>query len=245
MVQQQVARLTNERETPATLTNRLSGRGMLVGLIPSIVINGVLPIILTNVLLNRGVQPVSALVAGAIFPLVDAVVSVIRTRRIEFLSIISLAFIVVGAATSLLSGDARFTLAKNSFFTGVFGAIYLGSLVIGKPLMFIIGRQFVAGGDPARGAQWESLWQHARFRRVLRLMTAVWGCGLVAESAVRIVLVYALSLPITAMQIIAEVLVYGVIAALILWTVAYGKAAGKRGEQERQAALAREAAATG
>jgi hypothetical protein len=121
-------------------------RVMLASLAPSIVINGVLPITLTNVLLARGVQPIYPLVAGAIFPLLDAMVSIARARQANFLSVISLTFITVGAVSSLLSGDARFALAKNSFFTGVFGLVFLATLVIDKPVTFRTGRQFATGG---------------------------------------------------------------------------------------------------
>jgi hypothetical protein len=215
-----------------------SARVMLVSLAPSIVINGVLPIMLTNLLLSRGVQPVYALVAAAIFPLLDATVGIARARQVNVLSMLSVALIAVGAVSSLLSGDARFTLAKNSFFTGVFGVVFLATLVIDKPIMFRMGRQFATGGVPEKIAYWDSLWQYASFRRSQFAMTAIWGLSLVLEAIARIVLVYALPVPLTVMQIISEVMSYVVLGLLICWTIAYAKTARSHGEREGAARAA-------
>jgi len=205
---------------------------MLVGFALSIVINGVLPILLANVLLSRGVQPVYALVAGAIFPLLDATVGIARSRQANLLSVLSLAFIMVGAVSSLLSGDARFTLAKNSFFTGVFGLMFLSTLVIDKPIMFRMGRQFATGAVPEKVAYWDSLWQYATFRRSQYVMTAVWGLSFILEAISRIVVVYTFTVPLNMMQIISELMSYVVLGVLICWTIAYAKAARTRGERE-------------
>lgn len=229
------------RDGRSVTLSQPSVRNMFIGLAPSIVINGVLPIILTNVLLGRGVKPVYALVAGAIFPLLDALVSIARTRQVGFLSVLSLTFIVIGAVSSLLSGDARFTLAKNSFFTGVFGLVFLATLIMGKPLMFSFGRQFATGGNPEKITYWDSLWQYPTFRHSQYVMTTVWGISFALEALVRIVLVYAFPIPVNVMQIISEVMSYAVFALLMGWTFAYGKAVRAKGEREGAARRERSA----
>jgi hypothetical protein len=74
--------------------------------------------------------------------------SAVGATRLAIVNALSLAFIVLSVAASLTSGDTRFTLLKESAFTGLTGLIFLGSLVIGRPVMFAVGRRFAAHGDP-------------------------------------------------------------------------------------------------
>jgi hypothetical protein len=93
-------------------------------------------------------------------------------RRLVGPSSLSLA---IGTAASLTSGSVFFALIKDSFLTATFGVLCLGSLLVDRPLMFYINRQFVAGDDPVRLEWWNGLWQYPRFRAAQRLVTAVWG----------------------------------------------------------------------
>ena len=65
-----------------------------------------------------------------------------RARRIDIIAAISLFFIIVGAAASVISGSPRFTLVKESFFTGLFGLAFFASLLAPRPLMFYIVQEF-------------------------------------------------------------------------------------------------------
>jgi hypothetical protein len=75
---------------------------VLRSLVPSIVINGVFPFLLYQVLTSRGIAAVPALVAGSVFPVGYTSWSWVRTRRIDFIAGLSLFFIVVSAAASLM-----------------------------------------------------------------------------------------------------------------------------------------------
>jgi intracellular septation protein A len=205
------------RQESAPMSPRRATQGML----PAIVINGVLPFVLYQFLTGRGVATVPALCAGSIFPVASIAVEWVRTRRLAFISAVSLAFIAISVATSLVSGDARFTLLKESAFTGLTGLLFLGSLFTRRPIMFVAGRQFTTQGDPERMAEWDGYWQFAGFRRTMRIMTAVWGVAYVIEALVRVVLVFALST--SAFLIVSQLLVYSVTAALIWWTMRYGR----------------------
>ncbi len=52
------------------------------GMLPTIVINGVLPFLLYRFLTGHGVAAVPALCAGAIFPVASIAVEWVRTRRL-------------------------------------------------------------------------------------------------------------------------------------------------------------------
>lgn len=194
----------------------------MVGLlVPSLVINGVLPFLLYQLLKRDGVATVLALVAGSIFPLVYSFWGWARTRRLDFIAGVSLFFIVLSAAASLISGSTRFTLLKESFFTGVFGLVFLGSLLAARPLMFYVARQFGTGGDPERMGQWNARWQYPGFQRAMRVMTAIWGVVFVADALIRVGLVFVLST--SAFLVVSQVIFYSMFALTLYGTMNYGR----------------------
>lgn len=192
------------------------------GLYRSLIVNVGLPLVVVQVLLHRGTPAVTALAIAAIFPFAEALFVLARSRRFDPLAVLSLAAIVAGVATSAISGNAVFALAKESIITGVFGTVFLGSLLARRPLIFQLGRQFTAGKDPVALAAWDARWEAPGFRRVIRLMTAVWGGGLLLEAAVRIVV--ALTVPVMTASWISSALQVVAIGGLILWTNAYIRA---------------------
>jgi intracellular septation protein A len=208
-----------ERAAPST------GKA-LRSLVPNLVINGVLPIVLYQLLTGRGVAVVPALVAGSVFPLAYSLWGWERTRRLEVIAAISLAFIVISAAASLVSGRPRFTLIKESFFTGIFGLVFLGSLLAARPLMFYVIREFVSGGDPERVRWWNDRWQYPGFRHTMRVITAVWGLTFVADALIRTGLVFILSTSV--FLIASQLLFYAMFAIAFSVTYAYGRRAQRR-----------------
>ncbi len=172
---------------------RQPGAGaVLRSLAPSLLINGVLPIVLYQVL-PAGVATIPALVAGSVFPIAYTAWGWACTRSLDLIAAISLFFIVVGALSSLVSGSTRFTLIKELFFTGLFGLVFFGSLLAPRPLMFYVARQFATGGVPERVRRWDDLWQYPGFRHPMRVMTAMWGTTFVADALIRVALVFILS----------------------------------------------------
>jgi len=175
-----------------------------------------------QVLTNLGVDSVTALASSVICPVLGTGWSFVRTRRPDIIGVVSLTFILVGVATSLVSGDPRFVLVKDSLMTGVFGILCLGSLVlVPRPLLFYFGRQFSSAGDPARAAAFESMWAYPHFRAVIRAMTIVWGVGYLIEALVRIGLSFLLATSV--FLVVSPLLAFGVTIGLISWTVAYAR----------------------
>jgi len=191
-----------------------------------VVINGALPILFYRVLTSRGVAVVPALVAGSIFPLGFGLWDWARTRRLDIIAAISLIFIVISAIASIFSGSTQFTLVRESFFTGLFGVIFLGSLLAPRPLMFHVIRPFVAGNDPDRLRSWNDNWQYPGFRRPMRVMTAIWGVTFISDALIRTALVFIL--PISVFLVASQVLFYGMFAGTFALTFAYGRRAQAR-----------------
>jgi hypothetical protein len=178
---------------------------------------------------SAGMTAVTALVLSGVFPALGVVVGVIRHRRLDIVGALVLAGIAVGTAFGLTSHSARLVLTEGSVPTAVFGVACLGSLFTPRPLMFGLALQFT-GPDTARGREMTGLWQYEGYRRVFRVITAVWGVGFLLEAALRVVIVYSTSTG-TALAT-STVTPFLWTAALSAWTVAYGVRQKKKGERQ-------------
>jgi hypothetical protein len=204
-------------------------------LLRTLIVSVALPLIAVQLLLRRDVPPVEALAIAAIFPLAEALLGLVRARRADPIAMLSLLAILLGLATSGLTNNPAFAVAKESLFTTVFGLLFLGSLLTSRPLIFRLGRQYSTGGDPAEIAAWDARWEHPLFRRTIRIMTAVWGCALLFEALVRIVVAFAL--PVATSTIVSPAVAVGVLTGLFVWTGAYGRAVRRRATADREAAV--------
>ncbi len=190
-----------------------------------------LPVIIYFVLTSRGVAPLPALVAGGLAPALNNLRSWIRARRLEPLGAIVLTLIAVSAAGSLISGSVFFALIKDSLLTGAFGIVCLVSLLLPRPLLYYVTRQFAAGDDPQKLAIWNGLWAARTFRVAMYLVTSVWGVIFALEAAARVVM--ALKLPPAEVVSLSPIMSFGALTLLIVWTRRYLRAERER----REAAL--------
>ncbi len=217
------------------------GTPNLRAMVPDLVIDGALPAILYQVLTRYGVATVPALTAGAIFPVGNIARKFIVSRSVDLVGAIVLLFLAIGVTSSLLSGNVLFVLVKESFITGLVGLLFLSSLLWKRPIIFYFARQVMEAESAERLAWWNDLWQHARFRRTMRIMTTVWGVGYVLEAAIRVVC--ALTLTPGAVVILSPILGIGTTVGLIVWTGRYARIVQARADREQ--ALAAAAPATG
>jgi hypothetical protein len=185
----------------------------------SLFVNVALPLIVVQLLLHYGTSAVTALAVAAVFPFAEGVRGLVRSRRFDPLAVLSLIAIVAGLATSAVSGNPAFALAKDSLFTGVFGVVFLGSLAAPRPIIFQLGRQYTAGNDPAAIAAWDARWERPLFRRTIRLMTGVWGGALLLEAFLRVIAAFTLT--VATASLVSHLLQIIVIVGLILWTNGY------------------------
>ncbi len=195
---------------PASLVGRMAQ------VLPTLVLDALLPAVLYGLLTHFGVTVLWALVAGGAAPALHNLVSLIVSRRLEPLGLLALTFLGLSAALSLISGDVFFSLIKESFLTGAIGLIFLGSLLAPRPMMFGIARQFVAGSNRTKLDWWNGRWRNPAFRSSMRWTTAVWGIAYLLEAAARVYL--ALRLPPAKVVALSPVMTIGVTVLLIVWT---------------------------
>lgn len=140
----------------------------------------------------------------------------LRARRVTWFGAIMLAVFSAGAALSATGGDARMLLMKDSVGTALIGGVFLVSLVGKTPLTLAASQSW----QPSRAEVIARLYREdPRVRRVVRVCTLGWGVGMIAESTIRVPLVYLL--PIDVMVGLSTALMIVTMAALAVWNVIY------------------------
>lgn len=207
-------------------------------LLPTLVLDIACPYLAYQYLRQQTPQmsPSLALLLSGVFPVLNNIRSLVRSRTLDIIGIVILVGIVVGAASAFVTGDPKLLLIRESFVTGALAVVCLASLLWPRPLLFYIGRDFSTGHDPARVAEFNAMWERPGARRVFRVMTVVWGLGWLAEFALKIVLVLALTIP--QVLVVGPIESNGITIALILWTIRYANESRRRGEAAQKAEFA-------
>src|SRR5262245_42186450 len=90
-----------------------------------------------------GVDVLPALVAGGVAALVRvAWVAAVKRRLDGLAAIVGVSFGLL-LVVSLLTGDPRILLIRESVLSGAAGLLLTGSCLIGKPLVYAVARRYV------------------------------------------------------------------------------------------------------
>lgn len=143
-------------------------------------------------LLSGRTSEVTALAVGAVFPAAATLWTLVRTRRPDPVALMTLAGIVVGLVGALVFASPLFLLLKESVVTGVIGLVFLGSLLVARPLTFAMGRTMMATTDAERSS-YDATWDVPGVPDGHRRTTLEWGAALVADAALRTVLAFVLT----------------------------------------------------
>lgn len=196
----------------------------------SVVVWDVVPVVGAYYLLRAfGVNEYLSLLAAGAAGLARVLFVAVSRRRLDGFAAFMVIMFGCAVGLSLLAGDARFVLAAKSATTALAGLILIGTWISGRPAAFSVAKKFGAE-DATTARRWDTLYaDQPGFRRIYAVMTIVWGLALLAESALRLVLVYLL--PIDVMAGLSTLLLLTTIGLAGAWSAWYGK----RGETARQA----------
>jgi hypothetical protein len=175
-----------------------------------------------------------ALLAASVPPIIWSGIEFARKRRIDAVSILVLAGIVLSLLAFLGGGSVRFLQLRENLVTGLIGLVFLGSAAIGRPLIYQLARAGKLRESQAEAERFEALRDKQHFRRGMTVMTLVWGFGLLAQTAVACLLVFSLSIP--RYLIVSPIVGYSIMGCLALWTFWYVKRMKRRGAAARAAA---------
>ncbi|OZJ01928.1 hypothetical protein BZG36_05323 [Bifiguratus adelaidae] len=205
-----------------------------------------------------------ALLISGVPPILMVIFTFIRTKKIDVIGVIAIVAFVLSAILALADGDARLLLLRDSVVTCVIGLMFLFSMIpirlrsvpwqkrpeFGeyafemRPLVFSTGKQMFPVPpivhpdgleEPAMDYYWRSF---AFFRRNLRIVTAIWGCGLVSEFIVKVILIEDQSVSLDQIILIGNVLVACIIVVSFIITVLVSRRNIKSVKREMEAARA-------
>src|SRR6185437_7551503 len=221
--------MTNEKPVADTMTGEQPApdaglRRVVRANVITVVFEVIVPMVLFYGLRAAGVSQWWALMAGVLVAAPYVGWTIARNRRVDLVALFTLSVLVLSVVLGLLSDDPR-TLAIREGWTaalgGLFGLWMLVTVVVGKPAQLTLGRTVAEVKRGAEGAAgWAARWDtDARFRRGLRVDTAVWGAVLLANAVAHVVLVY--TLPIDLISLVTTVEWFASLACLITWHVWY------------------------
>lgn len=221
--------MTNEKPVAAMMTGEKPApdaglRRVVRANVITVVFEVIVPMVLFYGLRAAGVSQWWALMAGVLVAAPYVGWTVARNRRVDLVALFTLSVLVLSVVLGLLSDDPR-TLAIREGWTaalgGLFGLWMLVTVVAGQPAQLTLGRTVAEVKRGAEGAAaWAARWDtDARFRRGLRIDTAVWGAVLLANAVAHVVLVY--TLPIDLISLVTTVEWFASLACLITWHVWY------------------------
>jgi hypothetical protein len=191
-------------------------RTLIVGLWPSMLLNGVCVIVVYQMVKHFTLaSDVIALALSAMPALVGTIITLIRQRSIDVIGAFTLITIVLSLGLTFLTGDARLFLIRESLLTVLFGIICLISLLFPKPLWFYIIRYFTVGNNHEQMVAYDTAWKFASFRGYIRTVTIMWGVVYTVEFLIRLIMAYTLS--ISQVLVISSIIFY---ALTILVSVA-------------------------
>jgi hypothetical protein len=175
-----------------------------------------------------------ALIASAVPPIVWSLIELARFRRVDALSVMVVAGIVLSVAAMAFGGSPRMLLLRESLVSGAVGVVFLLSLPMRRPLIFYLARATVAREMAGGAAHFEALWrERPALASSMRLMTLVWGIGLTGETALRAWM--ALTWPIERFLVVSPFIGYGIYGGLALWTLWYRKTLTNRANAQIRA----------
>jgi hypothetical protein len=206
-------------------------RGLAAGL--EVLVNFILPFLIYD-FAKKDLGDVHALMASSAPPIAWSIFEFVRSRRIDALSMLVLAGIALSLLAYVGGGSVKVLQLREKLVTATIGFVFLGSAMIGRPLIYQLARATILRNTPSEVEAFDAVRDTAGFKRAMMVMTLVWGFGLVSEAGLAALLVLRLS--IRQYLIIGPVVGYGTMGALSLWTYLYARRRRRLGAAARQAA---------
>ncbi len=158
----------------------------------------------------------NALIASAGPPLAWSVYELIKTRRLDAISVTVVVAIFLTVGATAMGGSARLIQIRDAMITGAIGLMFLGSFAMKRPMLFYLARATMARNTEAGAAAFEALWLNPEIPRLFRRLTLIWGLGLVAQTALLCTL--ATIWPIARYLLLSPFITYATFGLLMLWS---------------------------
>ncbi|WML48052.1 VC0807 family protein [Neobacillus sp. PS3-34] len=194
-----------------------SQRKVIQSVLLSIFLNGIMPLVVYNLLLGH-YSSFNSLLIATLIPLADNFYHFIKHKKADAFGLFMLTGFILSLVAFFMGGSEKWILMRESMVTGLLGFIFIGSLFFKRPLIYHFAIRFSNSGDEKKG-QFAQNWNLAYFRYVIRLMTAVWGVALLGEAIIKMLLVFRLS--VSSFLAVSPIVFYSILGVTIAWTVLY------------------------
>ena len=185
----------------------------------SLIVNAALPFGIYKLLApHYPAASVLPFVYASTFPILWLAANYVRLRVIDMIAVIALIGLAYAAIAELLAGEIRFGMIMHSTQGFIIAALFLGSVLIGKPIIFYIARQFATGNDPVFREMFTAADAYDG-GRACRNATLAWvvaliGMGIGGNVLARILSPADYLLATNVMNVLVNVV-------LIVWTIRY------------------------
>src|SRR6516225_4198944 len=184
----------SDSDTPPLDPSWTPGVPSVKELLPSLIFGAAVPIaVYFGVRPHVSTDAEGLIVAGSV-AVAWILVQFVRNRRVDFVGALVLFGFLIGVVSStLLGGNAYMLKVRDAFFTALFGIACIVTVYTHeRPALFYLGRYLSAGNDPSKVAAYNDLHEVPTARHVFRVLSVVWGIGLVIEASARMTLAGAL-----------------------------------------------------
>ncbi|KAI8137466.1 hypothetical protein BJV82DRAFT_525231 [Fennellomyces sp. T-0311] len=169
-----------------------------------------------------------ALLLSGAPPLLHTIYVFIRRRRLDVFGLLMVVAFVVSAVISIVTGDVRAALLRDSAVTALVSILFFVTLIpiknkwiSNRPLTFTIASQMLFENAPPyhwidKDGQRHELsmsdwvWSMPKTRKLQYINTAGWSIGLMCEFIIRVIMVEATSLTTD------QIILYGNIVVIIV-----------------------------
>ena len=209
--------MVNVADDPPT-TDRSGAPGSLV-MLRGLLLDVGLPVAGYYVLHLLGAGDWMALLVASGLAATRVAWSAMRSRTLNAFALIMLLVCGVGFVLALSTGDPRTLLLRTSFITAAVGLVFLVTAARGRRPLTLAAMQSFAPAHAAQAAHEYATSPAAR--RGHRVLSTVWGVGLLIEALARIPLVYLLPIPVAVG--LTEALTVTVVVGIAGWNAWYGR----------------------
>src|SRR5580698_2039977 len=168
--------------------------GGMIGVLPYL-LDVVIPLVSYYALTAAGLSPFWSLVIGGALTGVTSIVNTIRRGKIDKLGALVIVELGLGIALTLTTRDPRLVLARGSLYVALAGIWILANVFTSRPVTVDVTKTFAAknGKNAIIAFEWLAA-NSKRFMRIQRSISAVWGGMFLAYAAVRVVIIFSVSI---------------------------------------------------
>jgi len=184
----------SDSDTPPLDPSWKPGVPSVKELLPSLIFGAAVPIAVYFAVRPHVSTDAEGLIVAGSVSVAWILVQFVRNRRVDLVGAFVLFGFLIGVVSStLLGGNAYMLKVRDAFFTALFGIACIVTIYThDRPALFYLGRYLSAGNDPSKVAAYNDLHEVPTARHVFRVLSVVWGIGLVIEASARMTLAGAL-----------------------------------------------------